>query len=160
MVSSARGNHLTSTWVGLNGLSASKIPPNWDSARTYLLTSQQIAHSRMRLTTGRASWGELLARSAMARRKMAFAVPGPSRGKINPKSPESRANTMPLPFDPCSEFTLRPRSDGTFDAICTKCFLTAGTIRQESDLEAIKRTHECHRSVLSSLAYEDRVSGT
>ena len=67
---------------------------------------------------------------------------------------------MPLPSDTCQEFTLRPRSDGTFDAICMKCYLTAGTIRQESDLEAIKRTHECHRSVLSSLTYENRVFGT
>ena len=67
---------------------------------------------------------------------------------------------MPLPSETCPEFTLRRRSDGTFDAICMKCYLTAGTIRRESDLEEIKQTHECHRSVLSSLTYENRASST
>ena len=67
---------------------------------------------------------------------------------------------MPLPSDTWQEFTLRRCSDGTFDAICMKCYLTAGTIRRESDLEEIKQTHECHRSVLSSLTYENRVFGT
>ena len=81
-------------------------------------------------------------------------------GKWDQNQPESRANTMPLPSNPCPEFTLRRRSDGRFDAICMKCYLTAGTIRQESDLEAIKRKHECHRSVLSSLTYENRALST
>ena len=40
---------------------------------------------------------------------------------------------MPLPSDTWQEFTLRRCSDGTFDAICMKCYLTAGTIRRESD---------------------------
>jgi hypothetical protein len=67
---------------------------------------------------------------------------------------------MPLPSDTCPEFTLRPRSDGTFDAICRACFLTAGTIRRESDVEAIKRTHECDPWVLFGLTQDNRVSPT
>ena len=40
-------------------------------------------------------------------------------------------------------FSHRRNNDGTIDSICTRCYLTAGTARDESQLPEIEHSHTC-----------------
>ena len=40
-----------------------------------------------------------------------------------------------------SKFRHRPNRDGSFDSICLKCFLTAGSRANEVDLEEVEQVH-------------------
>lgn len=42
-----------------------------------------------------------------------------------------------------SAFYHRQNHDGTWDAICMKCFLTVTTAPKEEDLEASEECHDC-----------------
>jgi hypothetical protein len=41
------------------------------------------------------------------------------------------------------EFLLRRNADDTFDSICTVCYLTAATAKNESELHEKERLHQC-----------------
>jgi len=41
------------------------------------------------------------------------------------------------------DFPHRRKPNGTFDSICTRCFLTVATADTEADLKAAERTHDC-----------------
>ena len=41
-------------------------------------------------------------------------------------------------------FPHRPNLDGTFDAICPKCFMTIARQKLEADLVTFERNHDCH----------------
>ena len=49
-----------------------------------------------------------------------------------------------------AKFAIRHNPDGSLDAICLKCFTTAGTTVKESGLAAIERTHECDQTLLEA----------
>ena len=49
---------------------------------------------------------------------------------------------------PSAEFSIRRNPDGSLDAICLKCFLTAGTTFRESELLSIEKGHRCDPSLL------------
>jgi hypothetical protein len=49
---------------------------------------------------------------------------------------------------PNAEFSIRRNPDGSLDAICLKCFLTAGTTFRESELPAIEDGHQCDASLV------------
>jgi hypothetical protein len=40
-------------------------------------------------------------------------------------------------------FEIRRNADGSLDAICLTCFVTAGTAMSESELPTIERAHQC-----------------
>jgi hypothetical protein len=40
-------------------------------------------------------------------------------------------------------FCHRRNNDGTIDSICTRCFVTAGTAQNESELPEIEHNHTC-----------------
>ena len=44
---------------------------------------------------------------------------------------------------PSPGFAIRQNPDGSLDAICLTCFVTAGTAMSESELPAIERNHQC-----------------
>jgi hypothetical protein len=44
---------------------------------------------------------------------------------------------------PYPGFAIRQNPDGSFDAICLTCFVTAGTAMRESELPAIEQAHQC-----------------
>jgi hypothetical protein len=50
-----------------------------------------------------------------------------------------------------AKFAIRHNRDGSLDAICLKCFVTAGTTMNQSGLTAIERTHECDPNLLVRL---------
>lgn len=41
------------------------------------------------------------------------------------------------------EFPHRRKPNGTFDSICTRCFLTIGNADTEAELRAAERVHDC-----------------
>jgi hypothetical protein len=50
-----------------------------------------------------------------------------------------------------SKFAHRANSDGTFDSICRKCFLTVVSSKSEADLEGAEREHVCDPFQLAEL---------
>jgi hypothetical protein len=42
-----------------------------------------------------------------------------------------------------SDFHHRVNVDGTVDSICLRCYLTAGSARNESELPALEAAHVC-----------------
>jgi hypothetical protein len=50
-------------------------------------------------------------------------------------------------------FAIRENSDGSLDAICLTCFVTAGTAINESELPTIERNHQCDPVLLSNRAH-------
>jgi hypothetical protein len=42
-----------------------------------------------------------------------------------------------------SEFHHRVNADGTVDSICLRCYLTAGSARDETALHALETAHRC-----------------
>lgn len=52
---------------------------------------------------------------------------------------------------PLPDFVRRPKSDGTTDSICTRCFLTVATATWEADLDSAEQGHECNPWRLENL---------
>jgi hypothetical protein len=50
---------------------------------------------------------------------------------------------------PQVSYPHRRNSDGTFDSICTKCFLTVAHRRAEAELAAIEEAHICNSAFLA-----------
>ena len=48
------------------------------------------------------------------------------------------SETLSLPA-----FVLRRNADGTVDSICTVCFLTAASAKDESEVREMERFHQC-----------------
>jgi hypothetical protein len=48
------------------------------------------------------------------------------------------------------EFTIRENPDGSLDAICLKCYATAGTTMIESSLSEIEQTHKCDPALIAA----------
>jgi hypothetical protein len=48
----------------------------------------------------------------------------------------------------CQSFPHRANDDGTFDAICPRCFVTVSQQRREADLEQFERDHICDEWLL------------
>lgn len=49
-----------------------------------------------------------------------------------------------------SKFAHRKNSDGSFDSICLKCFVTVGQGQEEEDLDLAEYIHVCDMEVLES----------
>jgi hypothetical protein len=43
----------------------------------------------------------------------------------------------------CSQFYYRVNADGTIDAICLRCYLTAAKAANEADLNELEAAHQC-----------------
>jgi hypothetical protein len=54
---------------------------------------------------------------------------------------------------PSPAFEIRRNPDGSFDAICMRCYLTAGTTFDMSDLAEVEAAHHCDPSLLIDVAY-------
>ena len=55
-------------------------------------------------------------------------------------------------------FPHRQNDDGTYDSICTSCFLTVATARSEGELKALEKNHVCHSSLLAERGmYTDKL---
>jgi hypothetical protein len=48
-------------------------------------------------------------------------------------------------------FAHRPRSNDSYDSICTTCFATAAYDKTEEELVALESRHVCDRDVLERL---------
>jgi|CZKL01.1.fsa_nt_gi hypothetical protein len=55
-------------------------------------------------------------------------------------------------------FCRRRNQDGTVDAICTRCYRTVSTSRDESDLKPVEQSHDCDEFERQSMStmYSDR----
>lgn len=49
---------------------------------------------------------------------------------------------------PYSGFAIRQNADGSLDAICLTCYVTAGTAMSEAELPAIEQAHQCDPALL------------
>jgi len=49
-------------------------------------------------------------------------------------------------------FAIRRNSDGSLDAICLKCFVTAGTTKSELELTTVEQAHQCDPVQLERLS--------
>jgi len=49
-------------------------------------------------------------------------------------------------------FAHRPKSNGSFDSICMKCFATAATGMTEEQLEVMEKKHTCNKENLAHMA--------
>jgi len=49
-------------------------------------------------------------------------------------------------------FPHRHNPDGSYDAICTRCFATVATARREDELAALEKAHVCDESKLMQLS--------
>jgi hypothetical protein len=62
-----------------------------------------------------------------------------------------------------TNFPHRKNLDGSYDAICTKCFQTIASVREESHLAAFEKAHVCDPEALFQVsqcrvfAYEARL---
>jgi hypothetical protein len=54
---------------------------------------------------------------------------------------------------PARTFPHRKNRDGTYDSICSQCFQTIGTRREEKDLLAEEKAHVCAGLNLSNMYY-------
>jgi hypothetical protein len=50
-----------------------------------------------------------------------------------------------------SKFMHRPKQNDEFASICTRCFTSVGSGRNEADLDAIEKKHVCDKNVLCRL---------
>jgi hypothetical protein len=50
-----------------------------------------------------------------------------------------------------TKFMHRPKQNDEFASICTRCFTTVGSGRNETELDAIEKNHVCDRNVLDRL---------
>jgi hypothetical protein len=48
-----------------------------------------------------------------------------------------------------TEYPHRRNRDGTWDSICTKCFLTVARCKTESDLAEFEKAHICNSAFLA-----------
>jgi hypothetical protein len=46
-------------------------------------------------------------------------------------------------MDPIEPFFRQTKKDGAIDSICTRCYMTVGTARHESELPEIEHSHTC-----------------
>jgi hypothetical protein len=56
-----------------------------------------------------------------------------------------------------SQFYHRVNSDGTIDAICRSCFLTAATVENETDLQELEMAHRCPNKTPFVLTEDSRI---
>jgi hypothetical protein len=62
---------------------------------------------------------------------------------------------MPERFD---QFNYRWNSNDTVDSICTYCFMTAGTARNEAELRTKEISHKCTKAATNVLPSLNAVS--
>jgi hypothetical protein len=55
----------------------------------------------------------------------------------------------------CSQFNYRVNADGTIDSICLRCYLTAGSAKNEADLREREDAHRCPDKEESPILIED-----
>ena len=49
-----------------------------------------------------------------------------------------------MAIEPSTTFPHRLNPDGTWDSICTKCYLTIATEKSEEALAAAEQRHDCY----------------